>query len=151
MNIESIKNYIQISERLASSGQPADDEFKSIADAGFQIVINLAMPNSANAIPDEGSIVTSYEMTYMHLPVPFERPTAQQLKTFMKLVDVFADQKIWIHCVVNHRVSAFLYQYHRLALGATHEEAKKVMLPSWKPNDVWRRFMELRHEDLLQY
>jgi hypothetical protein len=37
-------------------------------------VINLAMPNSENAIPEEGYIVTARSMTYVHIPVPFDAP-----------------------------------------------------------------------------
>ena len=61
--IENITNYIRISDRIASSGQPEEQQFKDIAQAGFQVVINLAMPNSDNAIPEEGYIVTARKMS----------------------------------------------------------------------------------------
>ena len=57
-----------------------------------------------------------------------------------------ADKKIWVHCVANMRVSAFLYQYRRLIGGRAPEEAAKVILPAWKPNEVWQQFMELELE-----
>ncbi|MCG8485969.1 MAG: phosphatase, partial [Chromatiales bacterium] len=74
MAIENITNYIRISDRIASSGQPEEQQFKDIAQAGFQVVINLAMPNSDNAIPEEGYIVTARKMSYVHIPVPFDAP-----------------------------------------------------------------------------
>ncbi len=138
---------MQISERLASSGQPEDKQFKSIARAGYQVVINLAMPNSENAIPEEGNIVTAHKMTYIHLPVPFESPNAHHLRDFFRIMQSFSSHKIWIHCVVNYRASAFLFQYYRLILGATGIEAKKVMWPDWQPNEVWQKFMSISKED----
>ena len=41
LSIEAITNYIQVSDRIASSGQPEDHQFKSIARAGCKAVINL--------------------------------------------------------------------------------------------------------------
>jgi protein tyrosine phosphatase (PTP) superfamily phosphohydrolase (DUF442 family) len=42
MSIEDITNYKKVSDTLASSGQPEDMQFKEIAEAGFEVVINLA-------------------------------------------------------------------------------------------------------------
>ena len=144
----NIKNYIKVSERIASSGQPNREQFKSIAEEKYQVVINLAMPNSDNAIPEEGNIVAALEMIYVHIPVPFDAPNVNHLHTFIKVMDAFTNQKVWVHCVANYRASAFLYLYQRLICGATPEDAKKIMLPSWKPNEVWQNFMEISDEEV---
>jgi protein tyrosine phosphatase (PTP) superfamily phosphohydrolase (DUF442 family) len=148
MSIANIRNYIQVSDRIASSGQPDEHQFKDIAEAGYEAVINLAMPNSDNAIPEEGNIVTSLKMTYVHIPVPFDAPDVSYLREFIKVMGAFSVRNVWVHCVVNYRVSAFLYQYQRLVHGAPPEEAKKVMLASWEPNKVWQKFMALSNEDV---
>ncbi len=141
MAIEEIKNYIRVSDRIASSGQPDEHQFKDIADSGYQVVFNLAMPNSDNAIPEEGNIVTAHKMTYVHIPVPFDSPNVDHLRKFIRVMSAFSDQQVWIHCVVNHRVSAFLYQYLRLVEGATQAKAREAMLPTWQPDRVWQDFM----------
>jgi protein tyrosine phosphatase (PTP) superfamily phosphohydrolase (DUF442 family) len=141
MGIEDVTIYIRVSDRIASSGQPDDHQFKDIADAKYQVVLNLAMRNSDNAIPEERNIVTAHKMTYVHIPVPFDAPNTDHLRKFTRVMDAFSDQRIWIHCVVNHRLSAFLYQYLRLVQGATEEEVKNVMLPTCEPNAVWQRFI----------
>jgi protein tyrosine phosphatase (PTP) superfamily phosphohydrolase (DUF442 family) len=143
MAIEEITNYIRVSERVASSGQPFEYQFKEIAQAGYQVVINLAMPNSDNAIPEEGYFVTVRKMAYVHIPVPYDAPKREHLEMFFGVMNGFSDRKVWVHCVVNKRVSAFLYQYERLVNGKSQSEALKVMLPAWEPNQVWRTFMEL--------
>jgi hypothetical protein len=62
---------------------------------------------------------------------------------FFRIMNECRDKKVWLHCVVNKRVSAFLYQYQRVVEGWSHEEALKVMLPTWQPNDIWQEFMKL--------
>lgn len=141
MSVSEITNFIQASKHIASSGQPDEHDFTSIASAGYQAVINLSMPNSENAIPEEGNIVTALQMLYLHIPVPFDAPDKKHLQDFINVMGALSKQKVWIHCVVNYRVSAFLYQYWRIVNKANPEEARKVMLPSWEPNEVWQQFM----------
>ena len=148
MGIDAIKNHMRVSDRIASSGQPEGSQFKAIAEAGFQVVINLAMPDSDNAIPEERNIVAAHKMSYVHIPVPFDAPSAVHLRKFIRVMAAYADRKVWVHCALNYRVSAFLYQYQRLVHGVSPEEAVAVMLPSWQPDDIWRRFMSISGEEL---
>jgi len=150
MSISEITNFIQASERIASSGQPDEHDFKYIASAGYEAVINLAMPNSENAIPEEGNIVTALQMSYLHIPVPFEAPDKKHLQVFINIMRALSKNKVWVHCVVNYRVSAFLYQYWRIVNKATPEEARKVMLPSWEPNEVWQQFMSINANEITE-
>ncbi len=85
-------------------------------------------------------------MTYVHIPVPFDAPDIDHLGMFLGVMNRFPDKKIRVHCAVNMRVSAFLYRYQRLVGGKKHEEALRVMLPTWKPIKVWQRFMALELE-----
>lgn len=149
MSIEAITNYMEISARVSSSGQPEEYQFKHIAEAGYQVVINIAMPNSENAIPEEGNIVTAHKMSYVNIPVPFDTPNAQHLRQFINVMTALADERIWVHCVLNYRVSAFLFHYQQIVLGESQEEAKKVILPSWEPNETWKKFMMLSREKVL--
>ena len=87
MSIENILNYIKINENLCTSGQPSPDQFQEIASAGFTSVINLAMPDSTNALPDEGGFVSEQAMNYFHIPVAFDAPTIMHLYLFLKLDD----------------------------------------------------------------
>lgn len=43
MTIRDISNFIQVSERIASSGQPEDKQLKLIASADYMTVINKVM------------------------------------------------------------------------------------------------------------
>ena len=140
MSIESVTNYIRVSDRLSSSGQPHEDEFRSIAAAGFAAVINLAMPDSDKAIAEEGHIVTQLGMAYHHIPVPFDAPKISHLTQFFGLMDSLQNEHVWVHCVVNYRVSAFLYLYRRWK-GMSEDEARIAVLADWRPNAIWQDFI----------
>jgi hypothetical protein len=78
----------------------------------------------------------------------FEAPQPEHIRDFISVMDAFKNKKVWVHCVVNYRVSAFLFLYMRLVKNATKEEASKVVLKSWKPNPVWADFMQLSRDDI---
>ncbi|WP_373022852.1 hypothetical protein [Sulfuricurvum sp.] len=82
-------------------------------------------------------------MIYIHIPVPFDAPELFHLQSFIKIMETFSDKKIWVHCVKNYRVSAFLYHYLLYSRGLSAIEAQKAMLPEWEPNEIWQRFMNL--------
>lgn len=148
MSIEDITNHMVVSDKLASSGQPTKSQFKDIAEAGFEVVINLAMPDSDYAIPEEGCIVTARKMVYAHLPVPYEAPTAEHLRMFFAIMKAFGSKTCWVHCALNYRVSAFLYQYFRLVHNVSPDEARKAIFAGWDPDQVWSKFMALDEEDV---
>lgn len=82
-------------------------------------------------------------MIYIHIPVPFDAPELFHLQSFIKIMETFSDKKIWVHCVKNYRVSAFLYHYLLYSRGLSAIEAQKAMLPEWEQNEIWQRFMNL--------
>lgn len=143
-------HYFQITEKVGTSGQPTADQFADIAAAGYDTVINLAMFNSDRAIAEEGNIVAEQGMTYIHLPVPFDHPTAEHLKKFVGIMSALEDSKVWVHCVVNKRVSAFMYQYLTKVKGYEPESASSPILKEWEPEmeDVWRSFMGIGKKEL---
>lgn len=151
MSIEKITNYIRVSNQIASSGQPRMEHFKYIAREGYQLVINLAMPNSPGALHEESDIVALHQIIYVHIPVPFETPQISHLNDFFRVMEAFRNKRIWVHCIKNYRASAFLYLYRRFVQEIRIEEARKIILPSWTPNPVWKQFMELTSKDLNAY
>ncbi len=143
-------NYYRITEQIATSGQPSREQLTDIARRGYEAVVNLAMHDSDNAIPDEGGIVAARGMLYVHIPVPFEKPTAQHLKIFCGIMSVLRGKKVWVHCAVNARVSAFMFHYLTQFRGVPEEEATSPVLREWLPvmDEAWRSFMALEKDDL---
>ena len=143
MSIEQIYNYERLTDGIGTSGQPTPDQFQAIAAAGFKTVINLAMPDSDNALPNEGNLVSSQGMTYVHLPVDFANPTMTDLAQFCGLMQTAEPATVWVHCVVNARVSAFTYLYLRYVKGLPEEACRTALLDKWSPgmDDVWTQFL----------
>jgi protein tyrosine phosphatase (PTP) superfamily phosphohydrolase (DUF442 family) len=149
--LTNIYNFEVVTEWLSTSGQPTEIQFANIAEAEFDAVVNLALPSSENAVPNEGSIVTEYGMAYFHIPVVFENPTVKDLRLFVGIMNALEGQNVWVHCVVNARVSAFVYQYLRHVKAFDEESAKTKLLKKWLPqmDEVWRQFLSLTREQVL--
>lgn len=137
-----IVNYLKISDLISTSGQPRAEHFRDIAGQGFKTVINLALPTSDYALPDEGALVTGLGMNYIHIPVLWESPRTEQYETFAALLKANSLDKVWVHCVMNMRVSCFLYLYHRKVEGMPEPEARALMRKIWEPNETWRKFLK---------
>ncbi|GAP97931.1 protein tyrosine phosphatase family protein [Leptolyngbya sp. NIES-2104] len=140
--MESIQNFIQIHDRLATAGQPMIEQFKAIRDAGYTVVINLAVPSSEGAIANEREIVESLGMQYFHIPVIWDNPTIDDFNQFADVMQTHADQSIFVHCAKNMRVSAFVYLYRRSHEKISEEAARADLNRIWQPNPIWRLFME---------
>ena len=138
MTISTIENYYQINDRLATSGQPTVEEFKLIADSGYEIVINLAMSSSTNAIANEGAIVTDLGMVYVQIPVVWENPRIEDVELFFAVMQSFSKRSVWVHCAKNMRVSCFIYFWQKYQLQLPEARAKEAMEYIWQPTGVWQ-------------
>ena len=145
MPITDILNYIKISDQISTSGQPTPLQFQDIADAGFSTVINLAMPDSDNALPDEGGFVSELGMNYFHIPVPFDAPTPEHLHLFLALMKILQKEKVWVHCALNMRVSAFMKHYQEGIMKRPANE-QVAMLAGWQPDEIWQEFIEIKRK-----
>lgn len=141
--LENIYNYLKISDRIATSGQPSIEEFLHIKQAGYQVIINLALIDSSNALPNEKEIVENHGMQYIHIPVIWENPTEENLQEFIQVMRTNADKKIFVHCAANKRVSAFMYIFRRFQEDISDDEAKNDLNKIWVPNQVWEQFIQL--------
>ena|SRR5688572_7410960 len=148
-NLNHIRNFLRIDDRLSTSGMPKPDDFAALRQVGFEIVINLAIPTSDNAMPNEGDLVSAQGMTYVHIPVNFEAPQSTDFERFTKMMDVCAGQKVFVHCAANMRVSAFLF-LHRLRHGADRTTAENDLKKIWEPDGVWREFVNQRLSEINQ-
>ena len=104
--LNHIRNFLRIDDRLATSGMPQPDDFAALRQAGFDVVINLALPTSDNALPNEGELVSAQGMTYVHIPVKFDAPQPADFDRFTRVMDACASQRVFVHCAANMRVSA---------------------------------------------
>ena len=136
------ENTHEVFDWLWSSGQLSARDIDELPGLGVEAVVNLALPTSSNALTGEAERVTGHGMTYVHIPVVWERPELGQLEQFFGALQALRGRKVWVHCAMNMRVSAFLYLYRRLHLGEDHETAMHPMRTVWIPNETWQAFIE---------
>ena len=148
--LKEIVNYIQATPRVATSGQPTEAQFSAIAESGYEVVINLAMPDSDNALEDEAAVTSALGMTYAPIPVPWDAPQRAHLAEFAETMRRHADKKVWVHCAMNYRVSAFMYHYLQHVEGRSAAEARNHIIEQWEPHldDAWRAIIEMDSEAL---
>lgn len=140
--LDKIYNFVQISDRLATAGQPTEEQFGEVQRAGYDVIINLALSTSTNAIPHEAEIVDRNNMEYVHIPVMWENPTFEDFQEFVKVMQKNSERKVLVHCAMNMRVSAFVYLYRWLCDLVEEKEARQVLDTIWTPNEIWQAFIE---------
>jgi protein tyrosine phosphatase (PTP) superfamily phosphohydrolase (DUF442 family) len=144
--LSEIYNFRSLGAKLATGGQPTEAQLRLIREAGFDTVINLALPSSDNALPNEGSLVTGMGMTYVHIPVNFKAPTSQDFRAFCGVMRAFEGRPAFVHCAANMRVSAFMYLYRVMFKDVPASEARQDLNAVWQPDDVWSQFIEQQLE-----
>ena len=140
--IETIRDYYQVNDYLATSGQPKPEEFKAIADSGYGVIINLATSRSTNALANEGVLVTDLDLVYVQIPVLWEEPKLSDVTTFFKIMQCFESQKVWVHCAKNMRVSCFIYFWQKYILNLPESQARQPMEQIWQPSGVWQTLID---------
>ncbi|MFN8440071.1 MAG: protein tyrosine phosphatase family protein [Caldilineaceae bacterium] len=139
--LTQIYNFLPINERWATAGQPTAAQFVAIQQAGYEVVINLAMPDSPNALAGEEQLVEALNMAYCLIPVVWEAPTEAKLKQFFRMMDAHEGKKRFVHCIANMRVSAFSFLYRVIRLGVPIEQAERELFQIWHPNPIWQSFI----------
>ena len=138
---DAVYNYHAISDRVHTSGQPTEKQFAAIRDAGFRRVINLAPRGVENALLDEAGTLAALGLEYVHIPVDFRHPTDADFEQFVDAYEASGDEKVWIHCAANARVSAFVYRYRRDVLKEDEAAARADLNAIWEPIGIWRKFL----------
>ena len=140
MAIEDVKNFRQVDERLGTAGQPTEAQFREIARAGYEVVINLGLLDPKYCLPDEAGLLLGLGIEYHHIPVVFGSPQLVDFERFVQVMDSCRERKTFVHCALNWRVSAFVGLYGELRLGWSRERADSQMRTFWEPDGVWTNF-----------
>ena len=147
-SIESIRNYALLTPKIATAGQPCADQFRLIANTGFKTVINIAMPDHPDSIDHEGRLVTELGMNYFHIPVPFDSPQVNHVKEFCDLLRSQRHQPVFVHCIMNYRVSVFMYHYLIAFEGYSREQARSPVFDQWNVEPQWQELMDFDQTEL---
>lgn len=150
--LSGVHNFVEISDRLSTSGQITVEEIAAVGAAGFDVVVNLA-PARRERNFEEGFRVTEAGMTYVQIPVDWREPSLRDLQLFFDVMDANEDRRVYAHCFANMRVSVFVYLYRTLRKGVPEEEAWNDVLKVWDPAEdpetsQWPRFIAAARKGL---
>ena len=100
-DLSELTNYRAYSPMLSSSGQPSAEQLEAVRDAGFERVVFLALTDSEGSIANEDSIVKGLGMEFVHIPVIWETPGADDFALFAALLSGAPEKKTLVHCLPN--------------------------------------------------
>lgn len=141
-----IRNWQRRNDGITTSGRLLPSDPARLAAIGVRHVVNLALDTHPEALADEAALMAAQGIAYTHIPVPFDAPTPEHIAA---LDAALADRTgpHHVHCIMNWRVSAFLYLID-LKRGIPEPEARAQMARVWNPLEddnapqVWRELLE---------
>jgi len=129
-----IRAWQRLAPDLTSSGRLREEDVARLAELGVRHVINLALAEHPEALADESGKLAATGMGYDHIPVPFDRPDDSHFTAFAETLAT-APHPLHVHCIMNWRVSAFFYRWHRDVQGMPEAEARALMEQQWSPEN----------------
>ena len=139
--LEHLPAFLPISPQLFTAGQPALADFALLAEAGIEVVVNLAPPGAHDYLENEAQLVMEQDLIYAHLPIIFSRPLVSDFASFAGVMNAHRKRTILVHCAANVRVSALVYLYQTLIEGEDEGIARARMFQIWAPDATWSRFI----------
>jgi hypothetical protein len=104
-------------------------------------VIYLAPPTVHDAVRDEQLVVTRQGLSFVNIPVPFDRPTEADFETFAGVPQGFGDRKALVRCQINLRASTMVFLYRAIVLKEDPQRAYESVTGVWVPDGAWRQFI----------
>lgn len=126
-----IRNWQRRSDQLTTSGKLEAGDPARLAAIGVRHVINLALGDHPEALQNEAALLAEQDIAYTHIPVPFDAPTAEHTAELRKVIHSIPGPT-HVHCIMNYRVTAFLYLLD-LEAGMPMKEARAAMQEVWDP------------------
>jgi protein tyrosine phosphatase (PTP) superfamily phosphohydrolase (DUF442 family) len=145
-DLPDVLNWRRLNRNVTLSGQPTEAQLSEIRDLGVSTIINLGPHSNKGALPDEAGTVAKLGMSYVYIPVDFEKPTNADFSAFCAALEATQGQTIHVHCIYNARVTAFFYRYAQMGKALPEAEAFALMDGIWRPGGVWADFIGNKDE-----
>jgi hypothetical protein len=134
---EGIYNWRRLDNRITTSGQPTEPQLADIQALGVRYVVNLGLHTHEKALPDEAGSVSRLGMTYIHIPVDFQKPTDQDFDQFCSVMGAVEGcsrarplhRKLPSLCI--------LVSVSPGCAGHERDQARAEMEAIWRPEGVW--------------
>lgn len=117
-----LKNAGQPLPDVATAGQPEEEHFERLAEAGYRTVIDLRESGEDRGL-DEPEAIRRAGMEYVNIPVGHEDVDDATFDQFRKLMADRERRPVLVHCTSANRVGALLIPYLVLDEGNNVKEA----------------------------
>jgi protein tyrosine phosphatase (PTP) superfamily phosphohydrolase (DUF442 family) len=135
-------NIVEISPRLATSGQPTAEALADLRAQGFDAVVYLAPPTVSDAVRDEAAIVGRQGLVFLNIPIRFDAPTEQDLEAFAAVLKGLGERRVLVHCQINLRASSLVFFYRVIAAKEDPARAYDAVAAVWSPESTWKRYLQ---------
>jgi uncharacterized protein (TIGR01244 family) len=106
-DVAGISTFAQVESTIACGGATSPEAIREIKRMGFKTVVNLRLASEQGALVDEeGAIVRSLGMNYVHLPFNIQTPDPKLVENFMAAVAGPANTPAYVHCAAGGRAAA---------------------------------------------
>ena len=129
-----IRAFQRLDPRTTTSGRLRDADLAGLAALGVRHVVNLALDSHPEALADEGGKLAALGIGYTHVPVPFDDPRDEHYRAFTAALAAAGDAPVHVHCIMNYRVAAFFYRWHRESAEMDESQARALMAQHWEPD-----------------
>jgi protein tyrosine phosphatase (PTP) superfamily phosphohydrolase (DUF442 family) len=133
-------NFVAVSERIHTSGQPSEAQLGGLARGGYGLVINLAPPTTVGSIAQEGLLVAQTGLSYVNIPVDWHSPRYEDFELFSNILKQAGSRHVLVHCQVNKRASVFTFLYRVVHEGTAPDVAYENVTSVWVPDPQWKDF-----------
>ncbi|WP_299752904.1 protein tyrosine phosphatase family protein [uncultured Tateyamaria sp.] len=149
-DISETRNFYQFEPTVLTSGQPSAAQLSEAADDGIEVVINLVPESEGIYNPEEGEILAAQGVEYIHVPVNWRDPKAEEFQNFLNAMDRVGDRKVLVHCWANARASALVAAHRAISAPDTQVAELEQLETIWSDvagydfsrNTVWQDYLE---------
>jgi uncharacterized protein (TIGR01244 family) len=125
-DVAGISTFAQIESTIACGGATTPEAIREVKKMGFKTVVNLRLASEQGALVDEeGAVVRSLGMNYVHLPFNIQTPDTKLVENFIAAVSAPGSAPAYVHCAAGGRAAALWMIKRVKADGWTQDAALK--------------------------
>jgi len=149
--LATIPAYLPLNENLLTCGQPNATQFVALAQAGFEVLVDLGQHRSVERadVVQQNDVrqVEVLGMRYIPIPVQWQAPACGPVHRFFGVMRDYGEKKILVYCDENKRVSVFIFLWRVVVQGWDGPRAWQDVLKIWQPNAAWQAFINQELSD----